>query len=314
MPSWSLRLLLLVILFGAGWGAGSVLRAKRRPDWNPGTHKLRVLTTIFPLYDFAREVGGDSVEVRNLLPPGVDPHEYALSPSDVSLVAHADLLIANGRGLDDFLAEALRKAGASGRNPIYCAEGLPVLKSGSGDDHDHESGDPHLWLDPYLARDYVRKMASAIAGELKMQGKGVEAGAVEQRAKNYERQLLALDAQYRSELGGHTNQAFIAFHSAYGYLAARYGLTMAGVWQPSPGHEPGPREVAKLIDLARAKRVSVFFSEPGFSPRAVETIAHDAGLPVRPLDPLETAEDFSRTHYLETMRANLSTLVSALRR
>src|SRR5690242_8594992 len=98
MHTWSLRLLLLIILFGAGWGAGSALRAKRRPDWTPGANKLRALTTIFPLYDFAREVGGDAVEVRNLLPPGVDPHEYALSPSDVSLVAHADLLIANGRG------------------------------------------------------------------------------------------------------------------------------------------------------------------------------------------------------------------------
>src|SRR5690349_4221298 len=104
MPrTWLLRILLLTLLFSIGWGAGSALRSRRRADWTPNSGKLRVLTTIFPLYDFAREVGGDAVEVRNLLPPGVDPHEYALSPSDAALVSHADLLIANGRGMDEFL-------------------------------------------------------------------------------------------------------------------------------------------------------------------------------------------------------------------
>src|SRR5258708_1117928 len=95
---WLVRVVLLVAFFSAGWGADLGLKAKRQAGWIPHSGKVHVLTTVFPLYDFAREVGGDSIEVRNLLPAGVDPHEYALSPSDVELVSRADILIANGRG------------------------------------------------------------------------------------------------------------------------------------------------------------------------------------------------------------------------
>src|SRR5438876_3256331 len=98
MRIWALRGGMLLILLIAGWGAGSALRAKRGGVWPARSGKVRVLTTIFPLYDFAREVGGPDVEVRNLLPPGVDPHEFALSAGDVKLIGGADIIISNGGG------------------------------------------------------------------------------------------------------------------------------------------------------------------------------------------------------------------------
>src|SRR5438132_754276 len=105
------RVAVLVALLLAGWAAGSALHGRRFDPWSPRGGRIRVLTTIFPLYDFARTIGGPDVEVRNLLPPGVDPHEFALSPRDAELVAGADLIIANGAGIDDFILDAVRKAG-----------------------------------------------------------------------------------------------------------------------------------------------------------------------------------------------------------
>src|SRR2546421_11914879 len=86
---WLGRGVTLLLLLLAGWGAGSTLRGRHEQDWPADHKKLRVLTTIFPIYDFARSVGGDDVTVPNLLPPGVDPHEFALSPSDVRAAASA---------------------------------------------------------------------------------------------------------------------------------------------------------------------------------------------------------------------------------
>lgn len=308
---WLLRVLLLTILAGMGWAAGSALRARRQPGWTPHSGKLRVLTTIFPLYDIAREVGGDAVEVCNLLPAGVDPHQYALSPSDIDLVSGADVLIANGRGLDNFLSAALRKADAFGRAPVNCSDA--ALQHLSTDRAQQAlEGDPHMWLDPVLARDYAACISGAISKELRKKGNEPAARAVEERAAAYDRKLIALDEEFQQGTKPLKGRAFIAFHGAYGYLSARYGLKMAAVWEPSPGREPGPRDVAGLVDIAKSGHVSVFFSEPGFSPRAIEMIAADSRLPVRPMDPLETAVDFSKTHYVEKMRENLRVLRDAL--
>jgi zinc transport system substrate-binding protein len=312
---WPFRGGLFLLLLLAGWAAGSLLRGAHHKSWPPRNGKVRVLTTIFPLYDFAREVGGTDVEVRNLLPPGVDPHEFALSPQDVALVAGADVLVANGAGLDDFLTEAIQKAQITNRDVVICTEGLPSRAEAPGQSqhgHGGETGDPHLWLDPQFARRYVRNIAQAIMNELIGHGEPDKARAVKGRAVHYDAQLVALDKEYEARLSRVPSRAFIAFHSAYGYLAARYNLEVAAVWQSTAGREPAPREVEAILTTARERIIRALLSEPQFSPRAIEMIAADAHLPVYKVDPLETTLDFNHTHYLQTMRTNLNTLVRAL--
>jgi ABC-type Zn uptake system ZnuABC Zn-binding protein ZnuA len=313
---WALRGGTLLVLLALGWSVGALLRAPRLAGWPPRDRRIRVLTTILPLYDFAREIGGPVVEVRNLLPPGVDPHEFALSPRDIALVDRADVLIANGAGLDDFLTAALRKARLNpGRSIVTASEGLPRIDmTGSEHGHEHESGDPHLWLDPVYARTYARAVTNSIVDELRRRGDERGAEEVRQRAAAFDARLAQLDADYRRTLAPLRGRGFIAFHGAFAYLAARYGLNVAGVWQTTPGREPGPREVASLLQLARDKSVGALLSEPQFSPRALEMIARDSRIPVYQVDPLETARDFDSTHYIPVMRANLQTLTRALSR
>jgi zinc transport system substrate-binding protein len=312
---WPLQGGLFLLLLLTGWAAGSLLRGAHHKSWPPRNGKVRVLTTIFPLYDFAREMGGADVEVRNLLPPGVDPHEFALSPQDVALVAGADVLVANGAGLDDFLTEAIQKAQITNRELVICTEGLPKRAESPGhskDGHEGETGDPHLWLDPQFARRYVQNIAQATMNELVARGEPDKAETVKRRVANYDSHLVALDKEYEARLSRAPSRAFIAFHSAYGYLAARYNLEVAAVWQSTAGREPAPREVEAILKTARDKKIRALLSEPQFSPRAIEMIAADAHLPVYKVDPLETTLDFNHTHYLQTMRTNLNTLVRAL--
>jgi zinc transport system substrate-binding protein len=311
---WALRGGTLLVLLVLGWSVGALLRRPKASGWPPRHNRIRVLTTIFPLYDFAREIGGPEVEVRNLLPPGVDPHEFALSPRDIALVDQADLLIANGAGLDDFLTAALRKARLNpGRSVVVASAGLPRIGL-AGPDHGHESGDPHLWLDPVFARTYAHTVADSIGGELRTRGDERGAEQVRQRAQAFDGQLARLDADFRDGLAPYRGRGFIAFHGAFAYLAERYGLEVAGVWQTTPGREPGPREVGQLLRLAQSKSVGALLSEPQFSPRALEMIAHDSRIPVYQVDPLETARDFGTAHYIPIMRANLRTLARALSR
>src|SRR5579862_1704984 len=141
LSTYALRAAVLVALLAAGWYSGSMMRTRRQAAWPPRSSRVRVLTTIFPLYDFARQIGDSNVDVRNLLPPGVDPHEYALSPRDVETVANADLLIANGSGLDSFMTAALEHSGASRLRLVDCTTAL-VSNGDAG-----SPPDPHIWLD-----------------------------------------------------------------------------------------------------------------------------------------------------------------------
>jgi zinc transport system substrate-binding protein len=278
--------------------------------WPREHNRLRVLTTIFPIYDLVRTVGGDDVSVRNLLPPGVDPHEFALSPRDVELAAGADVILANGAGLDDFIGDALRKAGVAEAKVTRLSDGLPLIKPGVH--NDHSTGDPHVWLDPVFARIYIEKIVSKIIEADNFdQAKG-RTVAYRGRGKKLSDDIAELSNDYARETDGLKNRSFIAFHGAFAYLAKRYGLDVAAVWQKSPGREPSPKEVTEILRKARALKIRALFAEPQFSPRALEMIAADARIPVYTLDPLETAEDFEKTHYVDVMRRNLETLVTAL--
>lgn len=315
--SWMLRLLVFTGLLSAVWMAGSWLGSSRTQRWPGRGDRIRVLATLFPLYDFARNVGGDAVEVRSLLPPGADPHEFALAPRDVQLAAGADLLVANGLGLDEFLARAVGLAGGSRAPLVEAAAGLPTLavhddhRHGEAG-HAHGGGDPHLWLDPLLARRMVSRIARAIAAEAGARWGEELARGVRLRSVAYGEALQALHEEFRRELAPARGRPFIAFHGAYAYLARRYGLNVAAVWQTTPGREPSPREVGRLLETARRLRVTALFSEPRFSTRALEMIASDARLPVFTLDPIETAEHYESGSYLGAMRRNLAVLRQAL--
>lgn len=272
--------------------------------------RLRVVTTFAPLYSFTAAIAGSDAVVENLLPPGVGPHDYAFAPSDVERLSRADLIVANGLGLEAWLSDAIRTA-----NPevtlVEASAGIATrapdeaLRVGEVGEEEEGPADPHIWLDPIRAQTMAANIALALAT-----ADPAHAAAYRARGATLSARLGALDRDIRAGLSGATDRRLVAFHDAFGYFAERYDLETVAVVEASPGKEPSPRDVAQIVSLIRRSGVKALFTEPQFSPALVEAIAVETGLVTHPLDPLETAV-FTADGYFDGMRTNLVSLQAA---
>jgi zinc transport system substrate-binding protein len=303
---------LAVSQFGKGRDAVAPL-----PDEH---HRLRVAATFYPLAEFARQVGGDNVEVSTVVPGGVEPHDYEPTPQDIVAVQSADVFLYNGAGLDPW-AERLR--------PELEAKGVAVVMMGEAvgpealhgdeeepgrdgtEEHGHEGGvDPHFWLDPVLARKEAEAIRDALVRADEARKDEYAAGA-----EAYGRELDALDEAYRRGLASCRQDTVVTSHDAFGYLAARYGFKAMPVAGLSPEEEPSPRRLADLSRAIRRQGIRYIFFETLVSPRLAETLARETGAKTLVFNPLEGLTDEElRTgeDYVSVMRSNLGSLRTAL--
>ncbi len=230
-----------------------------------------------------------------MTPPGAEPHDIELTPRNVGRIQTAGVVLYLSHGFQPAVEQAVK--GARGRR-VDALAGLN-LRAGVGD----EAGrtDPHVWLDPILFAQIVRRIGSAL-------GRPARASALAGK-------ILALDGEYRSGLAHCRHRDFVTSHAAFGYLAARYHLRQIPITGIDPESEPSPGRLRELIVLVRREHVSTVFFERLVSPRLAETVARDAGAKAAVLDPIEgltPAEQSRGEDYLTLMRQNLSRLRSAL--
>jgi zinc transport system substrate-binding protein len=274
---------------------------------------LRVVATIYPVADIIRQIGDSSVDVVTLLPPGASPHTFEPTPAQMRDVAEARVLVRVGAGLDDWTAKLL-----AARNPaltvVTLTDGIrlraltdtlagePVAAGGHG-------GDPHVWLDPILVRDQLVPVISRALGDAAPERRQAFAtGSDELRAA-----LTRLDADIRGILAPVQNRTFIGFHSAWRYFGERYDLQQVAVVEAFPGKEPSARDIAAVVERARAAHVRAIFIEPQMPPRVAEQIARDCGARTQVVDELGAPNLPERGHYLDLMRYNARMFAEALR-
>ena len=260
--------------------------------------RVEVVASFFPLAEAARQVGGGHVEVRNLTPPGTEPHDLELSTRAIDDIDGADLAVVLG---DDF-QPAVEDAAARRDGPT-----LVVLDAM----HGVRADDPHVWLDPTR----MVTIVDAVAARLERVDRA-HANDYRARADRYVARLRALDADYRAGLTDCARRLVITGHEAFGYLARAYDLHQRAVSGLSPDAEPDPRTLGELADLARADHATTVFSEALVSPKVAQTVAREAGgLRVSVLNPLEgltAREQRAGANYVSVMRANLRALERAL--
>ncbi len=276
---------------------------------------LKVLASFLPMYLFTVNVVGDApgVTVDMMLPADLGcPHDYALTPSDMRKIASADLFIANGMGMEEFLGDPVRKANPRIRT-VETASSVPPLRAtrGGGDaHHGHGNGhgdvNPHTWVSPKNAVLQVR----AIEKALREASPGNEA-RFRANADAYVRRLESLHREYAEASGAFRKRNIVTFHNVFDHLARDYGLTIVGRVENAPGQEPSAGEIRKLVRTIREKGVPVLFAEPQYPQRIADVVAREAGISVRVLDPVATGST-SPGAYEEAMRRNLSTLKEAL--
>lgn len=247
--------------------------------------RMTVVTTIGVLADFARQLGGDRVEVQALVPRGADVHTFDPAPSDVTRLADARLVFTNGLGLDDWLEAIASDAGVPATNVVALGEGLDgVTYLERGDEHLDRGADagghawnPHLWLDASLAARYVDRLATALS-----EADPSAANLYAANAAAYTSRLEALDREIRERLEAipEASRRVVSFHDAFPYFAAAYDLEIVGVVVAAPGQEPSAAEIATLISAIRDAGVRVILAEAQFSDALADTIAAEAGATV----------------------------------
>jgi len=268
---------------------------------------LRVLASFLPMYLFTVNVVGDTpgVTVDLMLPASLGcPHDYALTPGDMRKIASADLFIANGLGMEEFLGAPVRKANPGIRIVETAAAVPPVGVEGGG----HGGVNPHAWVSPKSAILQVQAIERALS-----ESSPADATRFRANADVYARRLAALSAEYEGAAVGFRRRDIVTFHNVFAYLARDYGLRVVGEVETIPGQEPSAGEIRKLAAVIREKGVPALFVGPDSPPRVAGMIAREAGVPVRMLDPVATGST-APSAYEEAMRRNLRTLAEALSR
>jgi len=266
---------------------------------------LRVLTSFLPMEIFTRNVVGDTpgVTVESMLPASMGcPHDYALTPGDMKKIASADLFVANGFGMEEFLGEPVRRANPKIRI-VETARGVRPIRMGHDDPGDVN---PHTWVSPRNAILQVGEIEKALSA-----ARPAGAGAFRRNADAYVSRLSVLASEFETAAKTFRRRNIVTFHNVFAYLARDLGLTVVGEIETAPGQEPSAGEIRDLSRTIRERKVPAVFSEPQYSPKLAETLAREAGVPVRVLDPVATGSP-ALTAYEDAMRRNLSTLKEAL--
>jgi zinc transport system substrate-binding protein len=287
-----LSLALAAVLLASGCGA----RAS-------GGGRPKIAAAFYPLAWLAGQVAGPSFYVQNLTRPGAEPHDLELTPRQVIDVGESSLAF-YVKGVQPAVDKAVRE---HARRHSLDAESLVTTLPAPQDEAHDGAADPHLWLDP------VRFAAVATAlGERLAHIDTANAAAYRSRAAQVGARLHALDGEFRTGLRVCARRDIVTGHSAFGYLAVRYGLRQVGVSGLDPEAEPSPRRIADLSGLIRRTGATTVFTETLASPKTAATLAQEAGVRTAVLDPVEGVKPGSRDDYFSIMRRDLATLRTAL--
>jgi ABC-type Zn uptake system ZnuABC Zn-binding protein ZnuA len=258
----------------------------------------QILTTTTILADMAKQVAGDRMTIGSIVPAGAHVEEYEPRPDDAKRMSAAKLVITNGLDLDKWVDPLLRNA-KSGTPVVTVTDGLPDL-----------DGNPHMWFDPALARQYVAKIRDALVA-LDSQGKDVYTA----NAKTYSDQLVSLEAELKAKVATlpQDRRKLVTSHDAFPYFAKAFGFEIIGFAQPEPGKPPSAGELAALVEKVKAAKVPAIFSEVGGSPQLAESIARETGAKVVTDLPTDSLLDKPADSYVGLMRVVVDKIVVALK-
>lgn len=292
-----LSLALLVLLISAAGCAN-----------NPGsqkseTGKLNVCASFYPMYDFAKKVGGDKADVSLMVPAGTEPHDWEPSTSDIVALEKADVFVYNGAGMEMWAQDILSSLGNKSLTVVEASKGVTFIAQGA-------SSDPHVWLDP--------KFAKVELGNIKDTFAAIDPGNASYYEDNYTKyaaEFDELDADMRAALSACPKKDIVVAHQAFSYLCSAYGLNQIAIEGVSAESEPDPARMAEIVTLVKEKGVNVIFFEELISPKVAQSIASETGAEVAVLNPLEglSEQDIaSGEDYISVMRKNLEQLKKAL--
>ena len=292
-----------------------LLSCQPAKESNREDQKLRVIATIFPIYDFARNIGGDKIKVTMLLPPGSDAHHYELKPEDIVKVSKTDIFLFTNFEMEQW-AYKIINAAEKNTNMLAIETGagavlMPLNEEGEEHKNHISKFDPHIWLD----MDNAQKMVDNIAAAL-IKKDSRNSDYYLKNAHNYKLKLIALDQRYRAELTRCKTKTILhAGHWAFAYLAKKYNLNYIAAYNVSADAEPSPQKMINLVQQVKSQRVAYIYYESMINPRLAQTIARETGAHLLKLNnghDISKADIKSGETFISLMEKNLTNLKKGL--
>lgn len=272
--------------------------------------KVNVVATLFPQYDFARQVGGDRAEVRLLMPPGVESHSYEPTPADMLAINACDLFIYTGEHMEPWAENILRST--TNENLIILDLSAGVALSGAHTHDGETTADPHIWTSPVIAKQMVTAIQNALAYK-----DPDGADTYKRNAEAYVAELDALDAQFRDIVAsGARKKMIFGGRFAFHYFVEEYGLEYDAAFDACGEEtEPSAASLARIIGEVRDEGIPVVYYEELTEPKVARSIARETGA-----EPLlfHSCHNVSRDEfeqgvtYLDLMRQNAENLKRGL--
>lgn len=280
--------------------------------WAAGaTPAVRVAVSIPPQKYFVQRIAGDLAEVTVLVPPDAEPHTYEPKPGQMRELAGATLYMTIGVPFERAWLDRITAAGGKGMTLVHLEKGIALLPQDErppGGEHDHagesadgrrhgrQGDDPHIWLSPAL----VKMMAGVIKAALV---KADPAHAAQYRANHdaFVREIDELDLHIHGlfENVPAGSRRFMVFHPAWSYFGHNYDLREVAI--EAEGREPGPQQLARIVEFARKERIRAIFVQPQFSRRSAEAVARNVGATLIEADPLAGDWAANLRHVAESM-------------
>lgn len=301
--------------------------ACQRQDQQPGkTKQLNIVTTLFPLYDFTKNIAGEKALVTLLLPPGVEAHSFEPKAGDVLRINQADLFVFTGKYMEPWAESLLKGVDNKGLLVVDASKGIAFIE-GTDEHHDHGHGkgkqhkevdhhnhgkvDPHIWLDFGSAQAMVKTIAEALIAK-DPDNKAYYA----KNADAYSAKLADLDRRYREALASCKKRVFVhGGHFAFNYLAKRYNLTYISAYQGSPDAEPSPRRLIAMKKKMGENNIRFIYYEELIIPRVSEVLARETGATLLKLHGAHniTKDEFEKgISFLSIMEENMKNLKAGL--
>jgi zinc transport system substrate-binding protein len=322
---------LTLSLLLTGCGSKEVVKTGENKERN----SLIVYTTIYPLEDFTKKIGGSYVEVQSIYPPNVDAHSYEPSTKDMINLADSDLFIYTGVGIEGFAEKATEALEKEDVQVLKAADGIDLIESTDDNHHDDEEGhsdenegehtesenhegeehnhgdvDPHVWLDPVLSISLANNIKNSLSKLMPE-----HAAEFETNFKQLKSELEKLDKEFKTTIESSKTKNLLVSHAAYGYWEKRYGIETIAISGLSPTQEPTQKELQAIIEESTEHNIHYVIFEQNVSPKIAKIIQEEIGAKALTLHNLEavTEENIKQNDdYFSIMRKNLETIKTVL--
>jgi zinc transport system substrate-binding protein len=270
-------------------------------------NKLKVMASFYPMYDFAKNVGGDRVEVKSLIPMGVEPHEFEPTPQDIKDLSNAQVLILNGVIESSWAPKLLD--GIDNKNLIVVDTSKGISLVGS-QDADMPGNDPHIWLDPILAKKQVIAIRDSF-----IQADPAGKDYYETNANAFMQRLDTLDTQFRATFATCQKKDILIAHATLAYFCKEYGCNQVPVEGVNAEGDPSPAVLAEIVNQAKEKNITTVFVENLMNPKSAKTLAEEIRGKVAVFNSVHGLTDDEKQrgeNYISQMNENIEIIKTGL--